>query len=171
MRTSAPATTNPVTARFYTDISLLTARPELTDAVLRVFRYLTAEWEAGPNAYRPLLVAPVTLAADMLALIAREADHARAGKPARIIAKVNGLLDPPHHRRPLRRLSKRCSNRSHRPRACAPLRPGIPGLSDHIRVRSIIGRFLEHSRIFFFANGGPDDGSQVRNLLRQRRLG
>ena len=71
---------NPVTSRFYTDISLLTARPELTEAVLRVFRYLTAEWEAGPNAYRPLMVAPLTLHKDLLALIAREAEHARAGK-------------------------------------------------------------------------------------------
>jgi polyphosphate kinase len=86
---------NPVTARFYTDISLLTARPELTDAVLRVFRYLTADWKAGPDAYRPLLVAPVTLHSDILALIAREAAHAKAGRPARIIAKMNGLLDVP----------------------------------------------------------------------------
>src|SRR5579875_1419781 len=75
---------NPATARFYTDISLLTARPEITDAVQRVFRYLTAEWDTGPETYRPLLVAPVTLANDFLALIAREADHARAGRPARI---------------------------------------------------------------------------------------
>ena len=150
---------NPVTARFYTDISLLTARPELTDAVLRVFRYLTADWKAGPNAYRPLLVAPVTLHTDMLALIAREASHAKAGRPARIIAKMNGLLDVPTIDA-LYAASQAGVEIDLIVRGMCALRPGIPGFSDHIRVRSIIGRFLEHSRIFFFANGGPDDGPQ-----------
>jgi polyphosphate kinase len=150
---------NPVTARFYTDISLLTARAELTDAVLRVFRYLTADWAAGPNAYRPLLVAPVTLAADMLALIARETEHARAGHPARIIAKMNGLLDIPTIDA-LYTASQAGVEIDLIVRGMCALRPGIPGLSDHIRVRSIIGRFLEHSRIFWFANGGPDGGPQ-----------
>ena len=150
---------NPVTARFYTDISLLTARPELTEAVIRVFRYLTADWEAGPNAYRPLLVAPVTLATDMLDLIARETDHAKAGKPARIIAKVNGLLDPPTIDA-LYAASQAGVEIDLIVRGMCALRPGIPGLSERIRVRSIIGRFLEHSRIFLFANGGPNDGPQ-----------
>ncbi|MGA7156603.1 MAG: polyphosphate kinase 1 [Acidobacteriaceae bacterium] len=150
---------NPVTARFYTDISLLTARPDLTEAVLRVFRYLTAEWEAGPNAYRPLLVAPVTLHSDMLALIAREAAHAKSGKPARIIAKVNGLLDVPTIDA-LYAASQAGVEIDLIVRGMCALRPGIPGLSEHIRVRSIIGRFLEHSRIFWFANGGPDDGEK-----------
>jgi polyphosphate kinase len=150
---------NPVTSRFYTDISLLTARPELTDAVLRVFRYLTADWKAGPNAYRPLLVAPVTLHHDLLALIAREAEHATTGKPARIIAKMNGLLDIPTIDA-LYAASQAGVEIDLIVRGMCALRPGIPDLSDHIRVRSIIGRFLEHSRIFFFANGGPDDGAQ-----------
>jgi len=150
---------NPVTARFYTDISLLTARPELTEAVLRVFRYLTADWEAGPNAYRPLLVAPVTLQSDMLALIAREAEHARTGKPARIIAKMNGLLDIPTIDA-LYAASQAGVEIDLIVRGMCALRPGVPGFSDRIRVRSIIGRFLEHSRIFFFAKGGPDDGPQ-----------
>lgn len=150
---------NPVTARFYTDISLLTARPELTDAVLRVFRYLTADWQAGPNAYRPLLVAPVTLHSDMLALITREATHARAGHPAHIIAKMNGLLDLPTIDA-LYTASQAGVEIDLIVRGMCGLRPGIPGLSERIRVRSIIGRFLEHSRIFFFANGGPDDGPQ-----------
>jgi polyphosphate kinase len=150
---------NPVTSRFYTDISLLTARPELTDAVLRVFRYLTADWKAGPNAYRPLLVAPVALATDMLALIAREAAHAQAGRPARIIAKMNGLLDVPTIDA-LYAASQAGVAIDLIVRGMCALRPGVPGLSDHIRVRSIIGRFLEHSRIFSFANGGPDDGPQ-----------
>ncbi|MGI4831007.1 MAG: polyphosphate kinase 1, partial [Janthinobacterium lividum] len=84
---------NPVTARFYTDISLLTADPAMTTAVQSVFNYLTAEAEAEDNAYRPLLVAPLTLSRDLLALVAREADHARAGRPSGIVAKMNGLLD------------------------------------------------------------------------------
>jgi polyphosphate kinase len=150
---------NPVTARFYTDISLLTARPELTDAVLRVFRYLTADWKAGPDAYRPLLVAPVTLHTDILALIAREATHAKAGRPARIIAKMNGLLDVPTIDA-LYAASQAGVEIDLIVRGMCALRPGIPGFSDHIRVRSIIGRFLEHSRIFSFANGGPDEGAQ-----------
>jgi polyphosphate kinase len=150
---------NPVTARFYTDISLLTARPDLTEAVLRVFRYLTADWEAGPNAYRPLLVAPVTLHSDMLALIAREAAHAKAGRPAHIIAKMNGLLDLPTIDA-LYAASRAGVEIDLIVRGMCALRPGVPGLSERIRVRSIIGRFLEHSRIFFFANGGPDDGPQ-----------
>ena len=83
---------NPVTARFYTDISLLTARPELTEAVQAVFHYLTAEAEG--DAYRPLMVAPLTLAEDLLKLIAREAEHARAGRPARIVAKMNAPAGP-----------------------------------------------------------------------------
>jgi polyphosphate kinase len=151
---------NPVTARFYTDISLLTARPELTDAVLRVFRYLTADWEAGPNAYRPLLVAPVTLHSDMLALIAREATHAKAGRPAHIIAKMNGLLDVPTTDA-LYAASQVGVEIDLIVRGMCALRPGVPGLSERIRVRSIIGRFLEHSRIFWFANGGPADGNQA----------
>lgn len=143
---------NPVTARFYTDISLLTARPEITDAVQRVFRYLTAEWDAGPEAYRPLLVAPVTLATDFLGLIARETEHAQAGRPARIIAKINALVD-------LKTIdalyvaSQAGVEIDLIVRGMCTLRPGIPGLSDRIRVRSIVGRFLEHSRIFWFQNG------------------
>jgi polyphosphate kinase len=151
---------NPVTARFYTDISLLTARPELTEAVLRVFRYLTADWEAGTDAYRPLLVAPVTLHSDVLALIARETANARAGKPARIIAKVNGLLDIPTIDA-LYAASQAGVEIDLIVRGMCALRPGVPGLSENIRVRSIIGRFLEHSRIFWFANGGTNDDPQT----------
>ncbi len=147
---------NPVTARFYTDISLLTARPELTEAVLRVFRYLTADWEADEDAYQPLLVAPVTLQPSLLELIAREARHARDGKPARIIAKMNGLLDQPIIDA-LYDASKAGVEIDLIVRGMCSLRPGVVGLSEHIRVRSIIGRFLEHSRIYWFANGGNDE--------------
>ncbi len=146
---------NPVTARFYTDISLLTARPEITEAVQRVFRYLTADWQAAPDAYRPLLVAPLTLANDMLALIEREAAHAKSGKPARIIAKMNALLDM--------KTINALYAASHAGveidlivRGMCALRPGVAGLSERIRVRSIVGRFLEHSRIFWFANGSDE---------------
>ena len=147
---------NPATSRFYTDISLLTARPELTEAVLKVFRYLTAEWEAGSEAYRPLLVAPVTLAKDMLRLIAREAEHARKGQKARIIAKVNGLLDEPTIEA-LYTASQAGVAMDLIVRGMCALRPGVKGLSDRIRVRSVVGRFLEHSRIFWFANGGAEE--------------
>jgi polyphosphate kinase len=152
---------NPVTARFYTDISLLTARPELTDAVLRVFRYLTADWEAGPDAYRPLLVAPVTLHEDVLGLIARETAHAKQGRPARIIAKMNGLLDSDTIEA-LYTASQAGVQIDLIVRGMCALRAGVPGLSQNIRVRSIIGRFLEHSRIYWFANGGPEDGEQAQ---------
>ncbi len=143
---------NPVTARFYTDISLLTARPEITGAVQNVFRYLTADWEADPGAYRPLLVSPITLAPDLLWLIARETEHARASRPAHIIAKMNALLDA----RTIDALYEASAAGVEIDlivRGMCALRPGVPGLSEHIRVRSIVGRFLEHSRIFWFANG------------------
>jgi polyphosphate kinase len=147
---------NPVTARFYTDISLLTARPEITEAVLRVFRYLTADWEAGTEAYRPLLVAPVTLDKDILSLIRRETAHAKAGRPAHIIAKMNGLLDAPTIEA-LYAASQAGVEVDLIVRGMCAIRPGVPGLSDHSRVRSIIGRFLEHSRIFWFANGDAEE--------------
>ncbi len=147
---------NPVTARFYTDISLLTSRPELTSAVQNVFRYLTADWQAEPGAYRPLLVSPVTLAQDTLALIARETDHARAGRPAHIIAKMNALLDGKTIEA-LYAASIAGVEIDLIIRGMCALRPQVHGLSERIRVRSVVGRFLEHSRIFSFANGGTHE--------------
>lgn len=144
---------NPVTARFYTDISFLTARPEITAAVQNVFRYLTADWQAEPGAYRPLLVSPITLAQDILDLIDREAEHARAGRPARIIAKMNALLDGKTIEA-LYAASLAGVEIDLIVRGMCALRPQIHGLSERIRVRSIVGRFLEHSRIFCFDNGG-----------------
>jgi polyphosphate kinase len=145
---------NPVTARFYTDISLLTSRPELTAAAQRVFNYLTAETDAG--SYSPLLVAPLTLWDGVVKLIEREAAHARAGRPAAIVAKMNGLLD----RRVVEALyaaSQAGVEIDLIVRGMCSLRPGVKGLSERIRVRSIVGRFLEHSRIFSFANGGEEE--------------
>ena len=145
---------NPVTARFYTDVSLLTARQELTSAVQAVFRYLTAEAEG--EAYRPLMVAPLTLAGDLLKLIARETEHAKAGKPAAIVAKMNALLDRATVEA-LYAASQAGVEIDLIIRGMCSLRPGVKGLSERIRVRSIVGRFLEHSRIFSFANGGEDE--------------
>jgi polyphosphate kinase len=145
---------NPVTARFYTDISLLTSKPEITSAVQKVFNYLTAETES--DSYNPLLVAPLTLADKLVALIEREAAHAKAGRPASIIAKMNGLLD----RRTVEALyaaSQAGVEIDLIIRGMCALRPGVKGWSERIRVRSIVGRFLEHSRIFCFANGGKEE--------------
>lgn len=147
---------NPVTARFYTDISLLTARPEITAAVQNVFRYLTAEWQTHADVYRPLLVAPISLAADVLALIAREAKHAKGGRPARLIVKMNALLDGATIDA-LYAASAAGVQIDLIVRGMCALRPGVPGLSENIRVRSIVGRFLEHSRIFWFDNGGAPE--------------
>lgn len=147
---------NPVTARFYTDISLLTADPAITGAVQNVFRYLTADWKAPGEAYRPLLVAPLTLASDLVALIGREAAYARAGRPAHVIAKMNALLDAPLIDA-LYEASQAGVEVDLIIRGMCALRPGVKGLSERIRVRSVVGRFLEHSRIFYFANGGEDE--------------
>lgn len=147
---------NPITARFYTDISLLTARPEITGAVQNVFRYLTADWKAPGEAYRPLLIAPLTLASDLVALIGREAAHARAGRPAHIIAKMNALLDAPLIEA-LYEASQSGVEVDLIVRGMCALRPGCQGLSERIRVRSVVGRFLEHSRIFWFANGRNEE--------------
>jgi polyphosphate kinase len=145
---------NTVTARFYTDISLLTARPEITRAVQAVFRFLTAESES--ESYAPLLVAPLTLAPGILKLIARETEHARAGRPAAIVAKMNALLDRPTVEA-LYAASQAGVEIDLIVRGMCSLRPGVKGVSERIRVRSIVGRYLEHSRIISFANGGQPE--------------
>ncbi len=145
---------NATTARIYTDLSLLTADPEITSAVHDVFSFLTAYAE-NPS-YGPLLVAPLDLAEKCIGLIEREAEHARLGRPARIIAKINSLLDP-NIIQSLYRASQAGVEIDLLVRGICSLRPGIRGVSDHIRVRSIVGRFLEHSRIYYFENGGDPD--------------
>ena len=145
---------NATTARIYTDLSLLTADPEITGAVHNVFSFLTAYAE-HPN-YGPLLVAPLDLAEKCMGLIEREAEHARLGRPARMIVKVNSLLDK-NIVQSLYRASQAGVEIDLLVRGICSLRPGIRGLSDHIRVRSIVGRFLEHSRIFYFENGGEPE--------------
>src|SRR5215813_8283670 len=145
---------NPTTARFYTDVSLLTASPEITMAVHSVFNYLTAYSEAP--SYLPLAISPIELAGASLALIQREAEHARAGRPARIVAKMNALLDK-NVIQELYRASQAGVKIDLTVRGMCSLRPGVPGVSDNIVVRSVVGRFLEHSRIFFFQNRGDEE--------------
>ncbi|HVA62521.1 MAG TPA: polyphosphate kinase 1 [Terriglobales bacterium] len=142
------------TARQYTDFSLFTSDRAMTTAVQAVFDYLTAY--ADRPGYGPLLVAPVNLAAKLAALIRREARHARQGRPARIIAKLNGLLDK-FLISELYAASCAGVQIDLLVRGACALRPGIAGLSSRIRVRSLVGRFLEHSRIVCFANGGADE--------------
>ncbi|MDE3199529.1 MAG: polyphosphate kinase 1 [Acidobacteriota bacterium] len=145
---------NPVTARFYTDLSLLTSDPQITERVHQIFNYLTAHAEIDD--YRPLLVAPLTMAESFLGLIRRETEHAQAGRPARIVAKMNALLEPSVIEA-LYSASQAGVEIDLIVRGLSILRPGVKGLSEHIRVRSIVGRFLEHSRIFYFANGGESE--------------
>jgi polyphosphate kinase len=161
---------NPDTARIYTDLSLLTCDPQITERVHRVFNYLTAHAEI-PD-YRPLLVAPLTVAEGFQSLIRREGEHARAGRPAHIVAKMNSLLEPGIIEA-LYRASAAGVQIDLIVRGLCILRPGVKGLSENIHVRSIVGRFLEHSRIFHFANGGNDEiyvGSadwMARNLFER----
>jgi polyphosphate kinase len=145
---------NPVTARFYTDLSLLTSDPAITEQVHMVFNYLTAHAEIDD--YKPLLVAPLTMAENFLRLIRRETEHATAGRPARIVAKMNALLEPSVIEA-MYAASQAGVEIDLIIRGVCALRPGVKGLSENIRVRSIVGRFLEHSRIFHFANGGREE--------------
>src|SRR5262249_10092777 len=127
---------------------------EITMAVHSLFNYLTAYSEAA--SYAPLAISPIELAGASLALIQREAEHARAGRPARIVAKMNALLDK-NVIQELYRASQAGGKIDLTVRGMCSLRPGGPGVSDNIVVRSVVGRFLEHSRIFFFQNGGDEE--------------
>jgi len=142
---------NPDTARFYTDLSLLTSDPQIGERVHMIFNYLTAHAEVDD--YSPLLVAPLTMAESFLGLIRREQEHAQAGRPAHIVAKMNALLEPSIIQA-LYQASQAGVEIDLIIRGLCILRPGVKGLSERIRVRSIVGRFLEHSRIYQFANGG-----------------
>jgi polyphosphate kinase len=142
---------NPSTARYYTDFSLLTCDDKITSSVNDVFNFLTAYAEQ-PN-YKPLFVAPRDMAKNVIALIDRETRNGKRGRPARIIAKVNALVDPPVIQA-LYRASQAGVEIDLIVRGQCALHPCLRGVSSHIRVRSIVGRFLEHSRIFYFENGG-----------------
>src|SRR5271170_474701 len=145
---------NPSTARFYTDLSLFTADHDITSAVQDVFNFLTANSEQ--NHYKPLLIAPRDMAKGCIALIDREARHARRGKPARMIVKMNALIDKSIIQA-LYRASQAGVEIDLIVRGQCSLVPGLRGVSSRIRVRSIIGRFLEHSRIYYFENGGQPE--------------
>jgi len=139
------------TARIYTDFSLLTSEPKLTEEVAIVFNTLTGL--AGYPGLKKLMVAPFDMHSRLIRLIERERDHSRAGKPARIVAKLNALVD----QEIIEKLYEAsCADVSIDliVRGICCLRPKIPGLSENIRVISIVGRFLEHSRIYHFQNAG-----------------
>jgi polyphosphate kinase len=145
---------NPSTARFYTDLSLLTCDRQITEAVHYVFNFLTAYSER--SYYGPLSVAPLNLGKNCVSLIDREASHAKAGRPALIVAKVNSLLDQGIIEA-LYRASQAGVHVELIVRGACALRPGVKSISSRIRVRSVVGRFLEHSRIFVFGNGGDTE--------------
>lgn len=161
---------NRTTASIYTDLGLFTANEQIAADVSDLFNYLTGY--SRQTEYRTLLVAPVALREQFTALVDREIAHAAAGRPAGIIIKNNSISDPDIIRQ-LYRASRGGVRVDAIVRGICCLRPGIPGVSDRIRVRSIVGRFLEHSRIYSFENGGDTEiyiGSadlMERNLNRR----
>jgi polyphosphate kinase len=145
---------NPATAKVYTDLGFFTADPAIVADVAEIFNYLTGY--SGQKEYRCTLVAPVQLRTRLTELIAREAEHARAGRDARIIIKVNAVTDDQIIRH-FYRASQAGVSIDLLVRGICSLRPGIAAVSENIRVRSIVGRFLEHSRIYWFLNGGHEE--------------
>jgi polyphosphate kinase len=161
------------TARVYTDVGLFTADPRITADVHALFNELTGSSRAPRGGLPQLLVSPADLLERVLAMIEREAAHARAGRPARIRAKLNGLADATVTQA-LYRASQAGVDIDLSVRGICTLRPGVPGLSERIRVVSILGRFLEHGRIYHFANGGTEEEYYIgsadwrpRNLRRR----
>jgi polyphosphate kinase len=145
---------NRVTSQVYTDVGLFTADLPIVDDVTEVFNFLTGY--SNKRSYNALLVAPVGLRQGIKALIDREIEHAQRARPARIIIKNNALAD--HGMiKALYRASQAGVKVDMIVRGLCCLRPGIPGISDNIAVRSIVGRFLEHSRIYYFSNDGDEE--------------
>ncbi|MGH9906622.1 MAG: polyphosphate kinase 1, partial [Pyrinomonadaceae bacterium] len=145
---------NPTTSCTYTDVGLFTADEQIGADATELFNYLTGC--SRQTDYRQLMVAPVSLRTQINCLIDREIEHHRAGRPARIVAKLNRLAD----KQIIGKFYE--ASRAGLPiqlvvRGICMLRPGVPGLSETISVRSIVGRFLEHSRVFYFANGGDEE--------------
>ena len=145
---------NPETAKVYTDFGLFTADRDIVADVSEIFNYLTGY--SNQKEFRSLLVAPVVLRTRLTELVAREAEHARAGREARMIVKINSVTDD-QMIRVLYKASQAGVSMDLLVRGICSLRPGIPGVSDNIRVRSIVGRFLEHTRIYWFLNGGHEE--------------
>lgn len=158
---------NPTTSRIYTDVGLLTSNEELGADATDLFNFLTGYSQQLD--YRKLLVAPVNLREKMLQMIRREAENAKQGKTARIIIKINSLTDI----ETIHELYKAAQSGVKidlNIRGICMLRPGIQGISENIRVVSVVGRFLEHSRIFYFANGGDEEIYIGSADLMQRNL-
>jgi polyphosphate kinase len=142
---------NPETSAFYTDIGLLTDNESIGEDATELFNYLTVYSQR--ERFRDLIVAPVCLRETMAEMIGREAENARNGRPSRIIAKMNRLADI-EIVNALYEASQAGVEIDLIVRGVCTLRPGVPGLSENIRVRSIVGRLLEHSRVYYFENGG-----------------
>jgi polyphosphate kinase len=161
---------NSKTARIYTDFGILTCRDDLAADVTELFNFLTGY--SRQRLYRQLLVAPVNMREELVRLIRQEADHARQGRPARIFAKMNALTDTAIILELYQAAQAGVEIRL-LVRGMCTLRVGVPGLSERIQVVSIIGRFLEHSRVFWFHNSGQENlyiGSadwRTRNLDRR----
>ena len=145
---------NPATSRLYTDLGLLTTDPDITQDISELFNYLTGI--SQQRTYRKLLVAPVNLREGILERIRRETANARAGQPARIIWKLNSLVDPEVIEE-LYTASQAGVTVDLVVRGICCLRPGVKKLSENITVTSIVGRFLEHSRIYYFENKGKPE--------------
>jgi polyphosphate kinase len=145
---------NAVTAHLYTDIGMFTASEEVADDATHLFNFLTGY--SAKTDYKRLLVAPVNLRSRVEAMIEREIEHQKQGRKGHLIFKTNALVDPE-----MIRLLYRASQAGVRVqllvRGICCLRPGLPGISEHIEVTSVIGRFLEHSRIYYFHNGGDEE--------------
>ncbi|HEU0307326.1 MAG TPA: RNA degradosome polyphosphate kinase, partial [Lysobacter sp.] len=158
------------TARVYTDFGLITADPDIGSDVHQIFQQISGL--APAVKLKRLLQSPFTLHAGVLKRIDRETRHAKAGKAARIVAKMNALNEP-QVIRALYQASQAGVQIDLIVRGACTLRPGVPGVSDNIRVRSIVGRFLEHHRVYWFANDGAPDlfcssaDWLERNLLRR----
>jgi polyphosphate kinase len=167
---------NPVTSRTYTDIGLMTSSPEFGADATNLFNFLTGY--SQQNKFHRLLVAPINLREKFIQLIRREAKYAAAKRAGRIIAKFNSLTDIDVIEE-LYAASQAGVEIDLIIRGICMLRPGVAGMSENIRVRSIVGRFLEHSRVFYFGNGGKADADEVyigsadwmsRNLDRRVEL-